>query len=205
MQWQGLEHYLFSWELLGVLCGIGSVGLLARGYALGFIIGLANTFIYIYLDLSRSIYGQVLVNLYYVVMNVWGFFLWTIKNKEKKPALRFSYATRKEQIGIAVLLINCFLLLFISNRLAIYYGFSQAKTPFLDSLTTSLIFTAMYLSAHKKIEGWYVWLLINMMSMILFFLNGLYITIAQYAVYFVIALIGWHSWVKKYKAQNAVP
>lgn len=193
----------YSFETLGVICGVTSVFLLARGNAIGFVVGLVNTIIYICLDLHKNIYGQMLVNAYYTVMNTWGLYGWTRKNEKKQSILQYSYLLHREKIFAATLFVLFFCLLFGVNNLLTRWGVSPAKTPVLDSFITSLIFVAMYLSTRKKIEGWYLWLSVNVIAIVLFYANGMYITIIQYAIYFIFALMGRSIWIKKYRQQHA--
>lgn len=198
-----IYNYLVSLEFLGMISGILSVLLLAKGNFWGFIIGLLNASAYIYIDLSKHIYGQTLVNLYYVVMNVLGVWRWTEKDADKRPKLAYSYSSIKERLLALSLFLGFIILTYTSYLIFAYYGLSRAKTPLLDSLLTSLIFTAMYLSVHKKIEGWYLWFGVNISAMILFYCNGLYLTIIQYLVYLIIAVMGYFHWVQRHKLDNA--
>lgn len=193
---------LLSLEFWGMLCGILSVLLLARGIFWGFVIGIINAVIYIYVDLSNHIYGQTLVNLYYVIMNILGIWRWTKKNAQNKPKLVYSYSTNMGKFLALSLFISFIIIIYGSYLIFAHYGLSNAKTPFIDSLLTSLIFTAMYLSVHKKIEGWYIWFLVNISAIVLFYYNGLYLTILQYIVYLIISIMGYCNWTQNYKLQH---
>lgn len=203
LELSNLCKYCFSIEFLGFLSGVLSVLLLARGNFWGFVIGLINALVYIYIDLSKHIYGQTLVNIYYVLMNVLGIIRWTQKDANNRPKLLYTYTNNSEKL-LALSLFVCFILLTYGSYLIFaHLGLSKAKTPLLDGLLTSLIFTAMYLSVHKKIEGWYLWFLVNISAMILFYCNGLYLTILQYLVYLIIAIMGYFNWVQNHKKQNS--
>lgn len=186
-------------ELLGTVCGILSVFLLARGYAWGFLIGLINTFIYIYLDFNKAIYGQILVNGYYTGMNIWGLMAWNKKDHNNQKTLHYSYLLPQEKTNAWGLFFLFLSLLLLMNGLLIHWGVSKAATPYLDSLITALIFTAMWLSVRKKIESWYLWILVNLIAIVLFYKNELYYTVIQYAIYGVIAVNGFYTWKRVYK------
>lgn len=195
-------NHVLSLEFLGTCSGILSVFLLARGNFWGFIIGLVNAIAYIYIDLSKHIYGQSVVNLYYVLMNLLGIMRWTQKDANRRPKLAYSYTSRCEKLRASALFGAFILLSYGSYLIFAHFGLSQARTPLLDSLLTSLIFTAMYLSVHKKIEGWYLWFLVNISAMVLFYCNGLYLTILQYLVYLVIAIMGYFNWTHNHRQQS---
>lgn len=100
------------------------------------------------------------------------------------------------------LFISFIIIIYGSYLIFAHYSLSNAKTPFIDSLLTSLIFTAMYLSVHKKIDGWYIWFLVNISAIVLFYYNGLYLTILQYIVYLTISIMGYFNWTQNYKLQH---
>ena len=91
----------------------------------------------------------------------------------------------------------------ISN---IYKSFNLFKSwvAYIDTLTTGIFFAAMWLMARRKIESWIFWIIGDIISIPLYFYKGLAITSIQYFIFTIIAIKGYISWIKIYKAKISV-
>src|SRR6202012_3535547 len=92
---QDLRHTGWG-EFIAVIAGIGSVWFSRSENILVYPTGLVNTIIYIYLSLKMSLLGEASVNLYYTALNIYGWFLWTRKDRQEKYVLRVTRSSRKE-------------------------------------------------------------------------------------------------------------
>ncbi len=109
-------------EFIAVLAGIASVWYSRKENILVYPVGLINTVFYIYLSVKGHLLGEASVNLYYTVMSVYGWILWSKKDKQKHEAvLHISFSNRKEWIQqllfFAVFYIAIFASLTWPNRL----------------------------------------------------------------------------------------
>ena len=77
-------------------------------------------------------------------------------------------------------------------------------SAYIDTLTTGIFFVAMWLMARRKVESWIFWIIGDIISIPLYFYKGLAITSIQYFIFTIIAIKGYISWIKIYKAKISV-
>lgn len=73
----------------------------------------------------------------------------------------------------------------------------RKATPFLDTFTTGVFFSAMWLMANKKLESWTLWIIGNIVSIPLYFVKGYGFTGVQYLVFLILAIMGYIEWRKQ--------
>jgi nicotinamide mononucleotide transporter len=78
----------------------------------------------------------------------------------------------------------------------------RAITPYVDTFTTGAAFAAMWMMANKKLENWVLWIIVNIVSIPLYFIKGFGFTGIQYFIFLVLAIFGYLSWIKNLKTQN---
>jgi nicotinamide mononucleotide transporter len=184
-------------EAIAVIAGIISVWYSRKENVLVFPIGLVNTTFYIYLSYKGHLFGEASVNLYYTIMSIYGWYLWTRKKEDQQtPVLQITKSTPKEWFQQ--------LAFFASFYLVIYFSLSYAKnafapeaTPWADAFASATAYTGMWLMAKKKVESWIWWILTNIASIPLYFIKGYAFTSVQFLVLLVLAIAGWVSWNKK--------
>jgi len=102
-------------EFVAVFAGIASVWFSRKEHILIYPIGLVNTIIYIYLSIKGNLLGEASVNLYYTVMSIYGWILWTKKDPHKQElVLRVSYSTAKEWAA-QILFLRSFIWAFLEH------------------------------------------------------------------------------------------
>jgi nicotinamide mononucleotide transporter len=212
-------------EIIAATLGIISVFYAKKENILVFPTGIISTGIYIYLLSQWSLYGDLIINIYYTIMSVYGWYVWSkiIDNKSKKhvPITR----TNNKDKGIASLIFIAasFFVIFIYRHYNIMpnnLGFTESvqyayenltsgslekfriAVPFLDTFTTAAAFVAMWLMAVKKIENWTFWIVTNMVSIPLYFVKGYGFTGIQYTVFLVLAILGYKEWKKILDKKN---
>ena len=75
-------------------------------------------------------------------------------------------------------------------------NYTQASFPYLDSATTCFAVMTTYLVAKKVLENWFYWIVINTVSIYLYFSKGLMLTTALFVVYVFMAIAGYFMWRK---------
>jgi nicotinamide mononucleotide transporter len=99
----------------------------------------------------------------------------------------------KFKIGIILVIVFVllyFVLWFVLSR------FTDSPVPEADSFITSLSIVATWMLARKIYEHWYLWIIVNTASAILFITRGLYPTVILYFVYFIMSFTGIKVWKK---------
>src|SRR3954468_23091346 len=140
-------------EYIAVFTGIASVYYSRIENILVYPVGLVNTIIYIWLSIKGHLFGEASVNLYYTVMSVYGWILWTKKDKEKHYIITVQFSTRRE--WMQQLLFCAFFYIAIFSALTwLKNAFYAATIPWADAFASSTAFTGMWLMAKKKVESW---------------------------------------------------
>jgi nicotinamide mononucleotide transporter len=83
-------------EFIAVLAGIASVWFSKKEQVLVYPVGLINTTIFVYLSFKGHLLGEASVNIYYTVMSIYGWWLWTRKNDQQQTILQIQFSSRKE-------------------------------------------------------------------------------------------------------------
>ncbi|MDB5230485.1 MAG: nicotinamide mononucleotide transporter [Chitinophagaceae bacterium] len=189
-------------EYIGVFAGIICVWFSKKENILVYPIGLINTVAYIYISAKGHLLGEASVNIYYTIMSIYGWILWTRKDRQHHPVVVITKATGKEW-----LIQICF---FLAFYLAIFFSLTYLKKvfapeaiPWADAFASASAYTGMWLMARKKLESWYWWIATNMASIPLYFVKGYVFTSVQYLVLFGLAIAGLIAWSKKLKKREA--
>ena len=173
-------------EIIAASMGVLSVWYAKKNNVLVFPTGIVSVLIYVYITYQNKIYAESGINIYYFMMSVYGWILWTSKNKKIKKNIALN--TSRENLVYFILFILFFIILFfLLNK-------TDSDVVFLDSITTALSLTAMLLLARRKVENWIYWILADIIYIPLFFYKELYVTSLQYLIFLILAISGYNNW-----------
>ncbi len=189
-QYKDYSNLLIALELIAVLFGIISVLFARKNNILVYPTGLVSTILYVYILFEFQLYGDLIINGYYSIMSVLGWYLWS-KTKDGEDEFPISTINRKEFI-ISVLIFTI-TLTFVAF---VYHFFDKFThwTAYVDALTTGLFFVGMWLMAKRKIENWILWIIADIISVPLYFYKGLTFSSFQFIVFTIIAILGYKEW-----------
>jgi nicotinamide mononucleotide transporter len=183
-------------EYIGVFFGIASVWYSRKENILVYPVGLVNTIIYIYISINGSLPGEASVNLYYTIMSIYGWILWTKKDRQHHPVVVVTYSDQKQWIQQ--------LLFFAAFYVAIFFSltwlkkeFAPGAIPWADAFASATAFTGMWLMAKKKVESWYWWIATNIASIPLYFVKHYVFTSVYYFILLVMAVWGLIEWMRR--------
>jgi nicotinamide mononucleotide transporter len=183
-------------EFIAVLAGIASVWFSKKEQVLVYPVGLINTTIFVYLSFKGHLLGEASVNIYYSVMSIYGWWLWTRKNDQQQTILQIQFSTSKEVLQQLLFFAAFYVVLYA----ALYFSktsFAPGAIPWADALSSAAAYTGMWLMAKKKVESWYYWIATNFFSIPLYFVKGYVFTSVQFAVLLALAVAGLIAWRKK--------
>jgi nicotinamide mononucleotide transporter len=183
-------------EFVAVISGIVSVWFSKKANIWVYPTGILNTVIYIYISFSGHLLGEASVNIFYTIMSIYGWILWTKKDDANKTVLVIRFSTFKEWL----LNLLFFAIVYIIIYSALSYlkkDFAPGAIPAADAFASSTAYTGMLLMARKKVESWYWWIVTNMASIPLYFIKGYVFTSFQFVVLLIMAFAGLISWHKK--------
>lgn len=193
--------YIFSIEGLAVSTGLASVWFSVKERIWVYPIGLISVSIYVYLSFIYGIYADMGINIYYVLMSIYGWYRW-LQPSESGSAKEITHNSRIEWLLSIVLFLLSWVILFV-----ILQKFTDSEIPLWDSLTTSLAIVGMWLMAEKKVEHWLFWIATDLLSIPLYYYKDLLLTSGQFFVFTILAIIGWLQWNKSLsnRSQNSKP
>jgi len=190
-------------EGVAVIAGIVSVWYSKKENILVYPTGLVNTIFYIYLSYKGHLLGEASVNLYYTIMSIYGWYLWTRKKEDHQTlVLQITQSTKKEWFMQFAFFATFYILIFVSLTFA-KAAFAPEAIPWADAFASATAYTGMWLMAKKKVESWIWWILTNMASIPLYFIKGYAFTSVQFIVLLILAFAGLKSWYQKSKQSNA--
>ncbi len=179
-------------EIVAVFFGFLSVWFSKQNNILVFPTGMISTIIFVYLLLKWQLLGDMMINGYYFIMSVYGWYIWTRKvdDAHVTPIARMSFNEKK--ISIAIFLAT---LLFVY---LVYQGFDKwtSWVAYVDTITTAIFFVGMWLMARRKLENWIFWIIGDIISVPLYFYKGFTFTSLQYLGFTFIAIFGYIAWKK---------
>ena len=204
-------------EFVAMSFGIISVFYAKKENILVYPTGIISTGLYVYLLSRWQMYGDLIINIYYTLMSIYGWWLWSrIVNTETQahiPITKNSKSDYVKSLGIFVFTSAFVILVYryynvMPNTLgfkdSISYAWqkltsgdlAQIRTamPFLDTFTTGAAFVAMWLMANKKLESWTAWIIVNTASIPLYFIKGYGFTGIQYTIFLILAFYGYKEW-----------
>ena len=192
-----LEIYL---EISGVFLGLMSVWFAKKNNIAVYPTGMISTGIFVYILYKANLLGDMLINAYFFIMSIYGWFFWT--QKIEGFTLNTIGLMRKKEIHISIILFTGSLL----SVLLIYKFFDKWNdwsSP-IDAFTTSLFFVAMWLMARRKIEHWIIWIVGDIISIPLYIYKGLALTSIQYLIFTLIAIFGYIEWKRVYNNKKQI-
>lgn len=180
-------------ELTGAILGILYIFFSIRQHILTWATGLLTSLLYTIVFFRSGFYADMGLQVYYVIISIYGWYYWLIGGKKKKELHKVPVKKISKNILIksgVIALIIYLLLLFILIR------FTDSTVPFMDSLTTALSIVATWMLAKKYIEHWLIWIFVDFLSAGLYIYKGLWPTVVLFIVYTLMAITGYFEWKK---------
>lgn len=183
-------------EFIAVISGIVSVYFSQKANIWVYPTGIINTVIYIYLSFKGHLLGEASVNIFYTIMSIYGWILWSKKDDANNTVLAIEYSNVKEWF----LQLSFFTIIYAVIFYSLSYlkkDFAQGAIPAADAFASASAYTGMLMMARKKVESWFWWVITNTASIPLYFIKGYVFTSFQFVVLLAMAFVGWASWRKK--------
>ena len=146
--------------------------------------------LYFFIMLSAKLYMEAYLQIFYILMAVYGWLQWNKVNINKTKFIVRTWSIKQHVIVISMILMFAY----ISGSLLNIY--TKAALPFIDAFTTWGAIVATYMVAKKLLENWIYWFVIDSISILLFLSRELYLTSILFFVYLIIIYFGYRSWTK---------
>lgn len=162
-------------------------------------LGLFSSAFYIYIFYVAKIYADMALQVYYVIISIYGWYSWSSAEKRVEKVSRIKTIRIENQLMIYSTIVF-FVLFVILSQILIH--FTDSAIPYIDAFTTSLSIVATWMLAKRYIEHWLIWIVVDAVSSGVYVYKELYFTVFLYAVYTVMALVGLKEWGKEYKLKT---
>ena len=191
-QYSSYDNLDIILELIAVGFGITSVIMANLNKVAVYPTGIISTLIYVYLLFKFTLLGDMIINAYYFMISIYGWYFWSAKSKEVNHQI--DYATKKEWKTTGLIFIGGVVLI-----LSVYLGFGRLTNwiSSIDILTTAISFAGMYMMARRRIENWYFWLIGDSISIPLYLYKGLAFSAFQFVVFILLSISGLMMWKKQ--------
>ena len=204
------EEYTFFQiflEIVAAFFGLLSVFFSVKRNIWVYPTGIISTTIYVYILFNFGLLGDMLINVYYSIMSIYGWISWN-KNTENQ-IISVDFAKKKDWLGGLNLFAMSFVAVcgvyyfkpFIDNHFSmngVSLGFQQLDwANWLDIFTTSLFLIGMWFMAKRKVENWLFWIVGDLICIPMMLYKGLGITSLQYLVFTIMAVMGYLEWLKQ--------
>jgi nicotinamide mononucleotide transporter len=181
-------HHTTWLEFVAVVLGIASVIFSRKENILVYPVGMISTGMFVPLYILNGLYADASVNLYYTVMSIIGWIMWSRKS-DGKAVLQITASTKTDWRNTFIFFFACWTILYFLLR-----HFTNSTVPVADSFTSGAAFTGMWLMNKKKLENWTWWIITNLASIPLNFYKHLVFDSFQYVVFLILAVMGYITW-----------
>lgn len=191
-QYRGYETHIIGLEVAGIVFGLISSICSMRNSVWVYPTGIVSTLIFVYILLKFNLLGDTIINGYYFVMSIYGWYIWTRKVTSTQTT-PISKATKNDYTYSLGIFLSTMFFIYI-----IYYVFEKFEgwVSYIDILTTGLFFVGMWMLAKKKLENWLFLLMGNVISVPLYFYKGLTLSSFLYVIFVIISIFGYLAWKK---------
>jgi len=203
-----LLNYPMSYlEFFGTALTGLSVYLSAKNKVISWPIGIVGVVLYGFLFYQIQLYSDLFEQIYYLLTGFWGWYLWTHpQNKEKddNDELKVSFGSKQfNLLGLfSIAVLTFFLSRFMSSIHLIFPVLFPvaASFPFMDAFTTAMSFVANIYLAKRKIENWYLWIIVDIIGVFLYYQKGVIFLALLYFLFLLNAFKGLYDWSKTQKS-----
>src|SRR5690606_463380 len=187
-----------SWlERFSVLCGIIQVLLSKNNKVSNYLFGILGIISGMYIYFGAKLYADIVLNMYYLIMSVYGWWYWkTHKEAKEQPITRCN--AKEWGIVLAIVVVGFFIL-----SLSLTH-FTDSDVPVWDAWVSSTAWAGMWLLARRKIENWILLNISNALAIPLLIHKELYLFAALTLFLFTVAIFGFFKWKSIMKEQNTI-
>jgi nicotinamide mononucleotide transporter len=181
-------------EIIGVITGLLCVGLAAVNNIWNWPIAIISVGIYIFIFLDARLYADMGLQVYFMIMNVYGWYYWSKKPvaEDKIPVMRIT----EREVLFSILAVIVFTV-FLGSVLK----YTTASYPYVDSFCAACSLVAQVFLARKVLENWLIWIFVDIIYVGVYIFKHLDLTAIMYGIYVIIALVGYFDWKKDFKMQ----
>ena len=196
-------EYIITWisgnyfEVIAALLGFVAIFLQIRQNVWYWLVSIVMVSMYIYIYIKARLYADMSLQVYYLVISFYGWYLWLFgKKSDEGRQGQLPVSSTSLPLRIRLVIITVVLFFFIGWFLQ---TFTDSDLPWWDSFTTALSFVATWMLARKLIENWLVWIVVDAVSAVIYIYKGLFPTAVLFFFLTVLAVVGYRNWLRDLK------
>lgn len=187
---------LSAFEIAALLLAVAYLLLAIRQNIWCWLCAAISTAIYVYLFFSAHLYMESVLNVFYFGMAIYGWHSWRSGVGDIAELPVTVWPARVHVVAIAAIM------LLSAGSGALLDAQTDAAFPYIDSLTTFSAVWATFLVARKVLENWWYWLIIDAVSVVIYWLRDLQFTSLLFAAYVIMIPFGLVAWTRSYRART---
>jgi nicotinamide mononucleotide transporter len=201
-----LNYPMSYLEFFGTVFTAWSVYLSAKNKVSSWPIGIIGVILYGFLFYQIQLYSDLSEQVYYFITGFWGWWLWTHPKGGQKDAnneLKVSFGSKRfNLLGLGLIAILTVFLTYFMSHINIFFPALfpvAASYPFMDALTTAMSFVANIYLAKRKVENWYLWIIVDVIGVFLYYQKGVVFLSVLYFAFLINAIKGLIDWSKTHQ------
>ncbi len=188
------SHLTFL-QIPGTAFGIVQVLLARKNNIDNYLFGIFAILISIWVRYRSQLYGDILLDLYYLGMSVYGWIYWKFGKRNKETHI--SYSSKQEHIAAMGIVVGCFILMAYWLRFH-----TDSDVPYWDAIVSAFAWAGMWLMAKRKMENWIYLNISNLIAVPLLFYKELYVYAGLTIFLFIVGVSGYIEWRKIFKNEE---
>lgn len=192
---QAVETDALQW--IAIITGVAEVLLARVNNILLYPAGIISTLLTMYILFVSGLYADSLLNGYYMVMSIYGWWYWT--RKKDRPAVPISMCGTRDWGIVGAIVGLGFVLLYILLK-----RFTPSTVPVWDAWVSATAWAGMWLLAKRKVENWILLNISNIFAIPLLFYKQLPLFAGLTIILFIVAVFGYFDWRRKYKLSTEI-
>jgi len=191
-------------EFIGTLAGLISVYYATKANILTWSTGILNELAFFALFFQVQLYSDMLLQAFFLLISIQGWINW--KTNQGTGKYQIAFLTKKKLILVFIgIILSSILVGIIMTNIHQYCPLifhKPAAFPFTDAFVAILSIVATLLMIYKKVECWYLWILVDLISIAMYFFKNLFVVSGEYIIFLLLAIYGLLNWIKQYKHEN---
>ena len=175
-------------EILATISGLLNIYLAARANIWNWLFGIITVSLYLVIFLNVKLYADMSLQLIFFSLQFYGLYEW-LYGGVRHTALSITRATT----AIFLIAFSATILLYLSISFILQH-YTDSTTVSIDAFTTALSLVAQWMMSKKWLEHWLLWMLVDIISIDMYFNKSLYFTSGLYAIFFILCVLGYYTW-----------
>lgn len=188
-----LAHWL---DIVTTILGLAYILLEYKASLWMWLVGFLMQALGIVLYYQKGLYADCGMEFYYLSMTIYGYWKW-VRGSVTKQALPIRHFPSKLVLPWTLLILGIW---GIIDWLLV--TFTNSNVPLADSFTTALSIVGIWALAHKYLEQWFIWIAVDVVTCGLYFYKDIPFKASLYALYVIIAILGWFKWRQMMRQSN---